>query len=220
ARQSTRLDAFLVSTDSEAIARAAEKEGVPVPFLRPPALAADETSMAAVLRHAIEWYERQSGRTVHSVVTLQPTTPMRTGDDIDAAIARYLAHQPEADSLVSVCEAGQMHPLTLYRASGEYAEPLLRGRLQTTRRQEFERTWWRNGAVYITRRDLLFGTGQVVGARPLAYEMPRERSVNIDEWADLELAEWRMSRCAAAPSATATPLNVADQGESSCRVEQ
>ena len=203
ARESGRLSAYLVSTDSEAIASAAAAEGAPVPFLRPAQLAADDTPMAAVLRHALEWYEREHAATVHSIVTLQPTTPMRTGEDIDAAIGRYLAHQPEADSLISVCDAGPMHPLTLYRPSGVWAEPLLPGRIQTTRRQDFERVWWRNGAIYIARRFLLVERGQVIGARPLTYEMPRERSVNIDDEADLELAEWRMGR-QASPRPTPT----------------
>lgn len=201
AQASRALTAFLVSTDSEQIADVARAAGAPVPFFRPPALAADDAPMAGALRHAVEHYERASGVTVHSVVTLQPTTPLRVAEDIDGALAAYLHHQPDADSLISVCDAGQMHPLTLYHPSGPYAEPWLAGRVQTTRRQEMERVLWRNGAVYITRRDLLWDRAQVVGQQPLWYAMPRVRSVNIDDPLDLALAEWAFAH---APQAGVT----------------
>ena len=193
AQACTKLTDFLVSTDSLQIADIARAGGAPVPFLRPGALATDEAAMPGVLQHALEWYERRHQRRVHSVVTLQPTTPLRLAGDIDAAIEHYITCQPGADSLISVCESGQMHPVTLYRQDGMFAQPLLSGRMQTTRRQEFDRVFWRNGAVYITRRDLLLEQNEVIGQRPLVYEMPRHRSVNIDDLFDFELAEWMLS---------------------------
>lgn len=193
ARGSRRLTDFLVSTDSEEIAAIARAEGAWVPFLRPAELATDQAPTTGVLRHALEFYERHRGP-VHSVVTLQPTTPLRRAEDIDDAIAWYLHGQPEADSLISVCEAGHMNPVTLYCQIGERLEPLLSDSPQTVRRQEFERVLWRNGAIYITRRDLLLTRERIVGDRPLFYEMPRQRSLNIDDRLDLELAEWMLAR--------------------------
>lgn len=194
ARESAGLTDCLVSTDSEEIAEAAAAAGAPTSFRRPAALATDEAPTTGVLQHALEFYERQHHVTVHSVVTLQPTTPVRTSHDIDAALERYLAHQPDADSLISVCDAVHMHPLTLYTERGDWLEPFAAGQSTLTRRQDFSRTLWRNGAIYITRRDLLMDGKRVVGRRPLFYEMSRESSVNIDGEFDLALAEWVLSR--------------------------
>jgi CMP-N,N'-diacetyllegionaminic acid synthase len=193
ARESRMLTAFLVSTDSAEIATVAASGGAPVPFRRPPALATDEAPTTGVLQHALELYEREHRVAVHSVVTLQPTTPLRTARDIDAALEHYLAHQPEADSLISVCEASQMHPRTLYTPRGEWLEAMVEGQSTLTRRQDFDRVLWRNGAIYVTRRDLLMDGKRIVGQTPLFYEMPRECSVNIDEPFDLALAEWILS---------------------------
>ena len=104
-------------------------------------------------------------------------------------MAQFLAGQPAADSLISVCEAAEHHPLTLYFGDGNKLRAVLPGLNPTTRRQDFPPVWWRNGAIYITRRDLLFSADRVVSDEPLAYVMPKLRSANIDEPFDLELAE-------------------------------
>ncbi len=186
------LEAVMVSTDSEEVAQVAREAGGWVPLLRPSDLAGDDTPTWQVLRHAVEFYEGQTGSRVHSVVTLQPTTPLRQARDIEEALDLYLRHQPEADSLVSACVVEHMHPLTLYRPDGPYAKPFLPGEVHTRRRQEWDTVVWRNGAVYISRRELVMVEGAVVGQRPLFYEMPVHRSVSIDTLYDLRLAELHM----------------------------
>ena len=183
------LAACIVSTDDAEIAAVSREYGGHVPFLRPAELSSDQSPTWAALQHALRWYEAEYNRTVLAVVTLQPTTPLRTAEDIDAAIAMFRAGQPSADSLISVCEAGEHHPLTLYYADGDQLDPLLKGLNPTTRRQDFPPIYWRNGAIYITRRDLLFTLNRVVSERPLAYRMPKLRSANIDAPFDIELAE-------------------------------
>lgn len=187
------LSATIVSTDDAEIAEVARAHGGQVPFMRPRELALDSTPTAPVLRHAVEWYEAAYNRDVLAVVTLQPTTPLRTAVDVEGAVDAFLAHQPVAQSLISVCDAAEHHPLTLYFGDGDSLRPVLPGLNPTTRRQDFPPVWWRNGAIYITRRDLLFSGDRVVCDRPLAYRMPKLRSANIDEPFDLELAGLMMS---------------------------
>jgi CMP-N,N'-diacetyllegionaminic acid synthase len=186
---SKRLTHCMVSTDDEEIAAVARKQGADVPFMRPEDLARDHSPTAPVLRHAVEWFEKAHGTPVLAVMTLQPTAPLCTSADIDAAIELFLAHQPDADCLISVCDAGEHHPLTLYHQAGDYLTPMQTGLDPNTRRQDFPATFWRNGAIYITRRDLLFAKDRVTSDKPLAYVMPRARSANIDEPLDLAIAE-------------------------------
>ncbi len=194
AQKAKGMDAFLVSTDSEEIARVAEKAGAWVPFLRPAELATDESPTWCTLKHAIDRYEELTGQVVHSVITLQPTTPLRMPEDIEEAIRIYLQAQPEADCLISACEVGHMHPLTLYHGDGIWLRPFLPGQNHTRRRQEWEKVFWRNGAVYITRRELVVNGSRVVGERPLLYEMPQCRSVSIDTEEDFAKAEAQLRR--------------------------
>ncbi|MEJ5377185.1 MAG: acylneuraminate cytidylyltransferase family protein [bacterium] len=199
AKKAKGMDACLVSTDSQEIARISQEAGAWVPFLRPAELATDESPTWCTLMHAILYYEQISGCMVDSVVTLQPTTPLRLPEDIEGAIRTFKEAQPQADSLISACEADHMHPLTLYRRDGPWLRPFLPGENHTRRRQEWEKIYWRNGAVYISKRDLVMEGHRVVGDQPLLYEMPSIRSVSIDTEEDLELAELRLRYSAPDP---------------------
>jgi CMP-N-acetylneuraminic acid synthetase len=196
---SARLTRCIVSTDDPEIAATARTYGGEVPFIRPEELARDQTPTGPVLRHAVDWFEQSQGRQVFAVVTLQPTTPLCRSPDIDAAIGLFCANQPDADSLISVCDAAEHHPLTLYHREGAYLNPFVTGIDPNTRRQEFPPVFWRNGAIYITRRDLLFAQSRVVSDRPLAYVMPRSQSANIDEPIDLAIAELMLQNAGTPP---------------------
>lgn len=192
AKGSRLLDDFFVSTDSEVIARVSRAEGAQVPFMRPKELAQDDTPTAAVLQHAVKWYEEKHCLNVTAVVTLQPTTPLRLASDIDGAISLFV-NNPEADSLITCYEAVATHPRYMYTREDERVIPLRKER-SLLGRQEFEPVYVRNGAVYITCRDLIMEEGRIMGDKPLGYIMPRERSVNIDEPFDLELALFLLDR--------------------------
>src|SRR5207237_3528356 len=96
---SRQLDRVIVSTDSDQIAAAARREGVEVPFIRPAALADDDTLMIDVVRHACAELAR-AGYVPDAVAILQPTSPLRTAAHIDGAAA--LLESAAADAVVSV----------------------------------------------------------------------------------------------------------------------
>ena len=83
AKNSKALDYFIVSTDDEEIAKIANDEGAPVPFMRPKDIAGAETSMTDVVRHALTHFPD-----TEIVVLLYPTYPFRTGADIDRVVER------------------------------------------------------------------------------------------------------------------------------------
>src|SRR5205807_6276007 len=102
AREATRLTRFVVSTDCDAIAEEARRHGAEVPFLRPAPLASDEAGMVPVLHHAVRWLE-STGTRPDLIVTLQPTSPFRSGVEIDATIEKVVA--TGADSAQTLVEA-------------------------------------------------------------------------------------------------------------------
>jgi CMP-N,N'-diacetyllegionaminic acid synthase len=187
-RESRLLRDCLVSTDSEEIMTVAREAGAWVPFLRPSELAGDTAPTYLTIQHAIRFYESQKGP-VENVVVLQPIAPLRTALDIDKAVEIYLSHRPEADSLISVCKADAYHPQTLYKKGDLFLRPWEKRGEYTTRRQELEPVCWRNGAIYISRRDLVMEGDRLLGDHLAYYEMPRSRSVNIDGLYDFHLAE-------------------------------
>lgn len=189
---SRRLNACTLSTDCQAIADCAAGFGLPARELRPAHLATDTASNTDAVIHAVQQFEHAEQRLVDVIVLLQPTAPMRTATDIDAALDLFFAS--EARSLISVYEGNNVHPNIMYFECGGRLEPVLTADALPGRRQEFRPVFVRNGALYIATRDQLFTNEAFVDTAPAAYVMPRERSVNIDEPFDLEMAQWLMSR--------------------------
>jgi N-acylneuraminate cytidylyltransferase len=173
ARQSRYIDRLVLSTDDEAIASAGRELGCEVPFLRPPALAADHTPGVEPVLHALA---EIPGFDV--VVLLQPTSPLRVGEDIDACIER--ATRAGADACVSVTP-GEGKPEWTFCLDAE-------GRMAPMPK-EMRQGWtpyFLNGAVYAARSRWLAEQRTFVAAGTVAYPMPPERSLDIDTEDDLE----------------------------------
>jgi len=185
ARESRALTRVIVSTDSQAIAEEARRHGAEVPFLRPAELASDEAGMVPVLQHAVRWLEA-TGVRPDVVVTLQPTSPFRTGEEIDRAIACVL--ETGADSAQTLCEASY-HPFFMKTLDGDRTVALFADGKKYVRRQDAPAVYQPSGSVYVTRYHVLMEEGQVLGHDNRGLVMPFEASVNIDtEW-DFLLAE-------------------------------
>ena len=185
-RESTRLGRVIVSTDDPAIAAEARRLGAEVPFTRPADLASDEAGMVPVLQHAVRWLEDSAGIRVDLVVTLQPTSPFRTGADIDRTIEKVL--ETGADSAQTITEASY-HPFFMKTLTGDRTVALFPDGHKFVRRQDAPAVYQPSGAVYVTRRDLLMEQGRVLGDDNRGVVMGFEASVNIDtEW-DFMLAQ-------------------------------
>ncbi|MBU5355391.1 acylneuraminate cytidylyltransferase family protein [Paenibacillus barcinonensis] len=176
----------VVSTDDESIAHVARLAGAEVPFLRPAELATDEAKSIDVLRHAVQHYEEKGHHHEH-VLLLQPTSPLRTATDIREAMKQFL--QSDADSLQSIAPA-RTHPYLLRQRTGiGQLTPYLEAEFHL-RRQDLEKVYELNGALYLMKRNLLMEQGKIVGASNQGYIMPAERSIDIDTLWDFQLAEW------------------------------
>ena len=184
-RESSRLTRFIVSTDSPELADEARRHGAEVPFQRPAELASDQAGMVPVLQHAVRWLE-STGARPDLVVTLQPTSPFRTGDDIDRTVARVI--DTGADSAQTLTEAGY-HPFFMKTLDGDRTVALFADGHKYVRRQDAPAVYQPSGAVYVTRRDVLMNEGRVLGVDNRAIVQGFEAAVNIDtEW-DFLLAE-------------------------------
>ena len=189
-RQSTRITRAVVSTNDEGIAKAARQLGLDVPFARPDALAADDTAMLPVVQHALQAM-RDSGFRPDAVVLLQPTSPLRRADHVDAAIA--LLEGSGAESVVSVVEVPhQFNPVSVLRLDGDRLRPFEGGAtLKTiiTRRQDKPRVFARNGPAVLAMRAATIDAGSLYGDDCRALVMSAEDSLDIDTPWDLALAE-------------------------------
>ncbi len=186
ARSAHTLTRTIVSTDDEHIAEIARTAGADVPFFRPASLAADDTPHLPVLQHALKFAEAADGVTYDIVVTLQPTSPLRLSEDIDSVV--NLLAESDADSAVSVVEYIDHHPAKAKVIEDGMLKSFCAVEAEGTRRQELPRVYWRNGAVYAVRRDVLL-KGRLYGDHVLPYLMPDNRSLDIDCPEDFERGE-------------------------------
>ncbi len=191
ARASGRLARVVLSTDSPEIAAAGEALGLDVPFMRPAGLSADDTPMLPVLQHALETLAA-AGFDADVVVLLQPTSPLRRAEHIDAAIA--LLESSGADSVVSVVEVPhQYHPLSVMTIEGGRLQPMS-GRPTVTRRQDKPRVYARNGPAVLAVRSTVLRAGSLYGSETCPLVMPPRESLDIDDPWDLELAGLILSK--------------------------
>jgi CMP-N-acetylneuraminic acid synthetase len=175
---------MVVSTDSEKIASIAKKWGGNVPFLRPDDISGDDSKSVDVILHALDFYKKQE-RKFNAVILLQPTTPLRTIQDIQNAIELFeTVGQP---SLISTYKEDYVCDLVSYHLRENIAYPINPLHNKGIRRQEHETLYIRNGVIYITCSSFLHQEHKVISDEPAIYVMPKHRSINIDTPEDLEL---------------------------------
>ena len=181
----------VVTTDSQKIAAVAKMHGAEVPFLRPEELAGDETPGILPILHTLNWLAEFEGYRPDYVCCLQPTSPLRTSQDIDAAL-RVLVEK-QADAVVSVTPA-KHHPswLKTMDEEGRVKAFLDRGE-NADNRQDLLPLYALNGAIYLARRTIIQDFRTWYTERTYAYVMPASRSLDIDTVDDLSLADLLLS---------------------------
>jgi len=184
ALRSKHIDRVIVSTDDHAIAKISRKHGADVPFMRPDKLATDKAKSIDAVFHALlslpEKYDY--------VVLLQPTSPLRTADDIDACVKLCVGKR--INSCVSVAES-EKNPHWMYSLDRNgRMHRLIKTKKAIDRRQDMPKSYALNGAVYIAQIDWLSHSKSFVTDETYAYIMPKERSVDIDDEMDFHFAEF------------------------------
>lgn len=175
-----------VSTDDEAIARVATEAGLEVPFLRPAHLSTDTAGSREVMLHAVEYY-RSLGREYDTIVLLQPTSPLRTAEDVRGCIELY---NDRIDMVVSVKPAASNPYYNCFETDSNGFLHISKGDGLYIRRQDAPKAWEFNGAVYVINIESLKAMPMGKFARRVMYEMPTERSIDLDTPADWAIAEY------------------------------
>lgn len=192
-RAGAPIDRVIVSTDDVEIADISRKFGADVPFMRPPELAKSDTPSLPVVQHAIAFAEQERAFTYDWILLLQPTSPLRTEDDILAALA--LIAESGTTAVISITSANASHPRKLKLIVEGILQPFQDDGFQPVRRQDFGYDVYRtNGAIYLARRDVLMQEGSFYGNCPRPLIMPAERSIDIDTQLDFDMAEFLYRR--------------------------
>ena len=189
---SNLVDRVIVSTEDNEIASIAKNCGAEVPFMRSIDLASDTSMVMDSYLQVVDWIAKENSKPIKSFVALLPTVPLRTSKDIDDAIKIF--NDKNANSVISVVEA----PVPLDWNRRITKEGILKNyssEFNTIKnRQELEKTYVPNGAIYVFRTEVLRSTRQYYTEKTYPYVMPRERSADIDELLDFEWVEYLLDK--------------------------
>ncbi|MDA8442317.1 MAG: acylneuraminate cytidylyltransferase family protein [Peptococcaceae bacterium] len=182
AKQSQYIDRLILSSDDAEIIALAQRLGCEIPFVRPAELARDDTPGIAPVLHAITAVPGYD-----YVVLLQPTSPLRSVDDIDGCIAKCVGgSHPVCVSITEVAE----NPYWMYtQNTDDRLVQLLKQEQVGARRQDLPEVYRLNGAVYVAHCECLAQWKSFVNEATAGFVMPQERSCDIDSEFDLFMAD-------------------------------
>ena len=178
-----QIEDLIVSTDCKEVANISERLGVKVPFFRPENISGDSAKSVDYIIHALNFYE-EINKKYDAVIVLQPTSPLKTYNDIVGAIDIFNKYQN--DSLISVYKEETINNLIMYYKDKDEAVPLSKDHNKGVRRQDHGAVYVRNGAIYITNVAYIKKRQNIISDVPLMYEMSKNNSINIDSYEDLE----------------------------------
>lgn len=186
-RELVEIDRAVVSTDDDEIARVAEAAGLAAPFRRPPELSGDRVSDLEVLTHALYECERIDDARYDLVLMLQPTSPLRTPDEVRAALARLVDGGHDSVWTVSPVPLSH-HPKKQLAISGASLSYLDKDGASVVARQQLEPTFVRNGVAYAFTRACLLEQRRILGHNA-GFVVTRGHHVSIDSEEDFALVE-------------------------------
>lgn len=177
-----------VSTDDKEIATIARDWGADVPFIRPAELAADNSPEWAAWQHAVQTMA-DLGRPFDILVSLPPTSPFRSVEDVEACI-QILRDRPEIDVALTVREADRSPYFNMVQVGTDgVAEIVIPSDRQFHRRQDVPKVYDITTVAYAVRSSLILSGNSLFDGRVYGVEVPAERALDIDTPYDLLVAE-------------------------------
>lgn len=176
---------IIVSTDSRKYAEIAEKAGAEVPFIRPQRLATDESATKDVILNVLDKIEQINGGYDYFML-LQPTSPLRTAEDIKGAY--FLLKEKNANAVVSVCETDH-NPLWSNTLDKSLLLDNFLNDNGNNRRQELPTYYRLNGAIYLAQVDYYQNYSDFYKKNSYAYIMNKRESIDVDDIIDFKLAK-------------------------------
>lgn len=183
AQNSRYVDRLVLSSDDEMICNLGQQLDCDVPFKRPKKLASDDATTVDVIKDTVD---RLPGFDI--VIVLQPTSPLRRSEDIDQCLGMLV--EKNYCSIASITKVKD-HPFLTYKTSADgFLEPFVGSRAGLSlRRQDLPEAYVLNGAMYAVETNWFISKLALVSDDTGGFVMPLERSVDIDDWPDLAIAE-------------------------------
>jgi len=188
-KKSKTVNRIIVDTDDQEMAEVGRQGGAEIPFMRPAHLASDKAGHVDVLKYELEFLKEKEGYWPDAVVLIQPTSPLVKPEDIDACVELIL--KEDLDSVETVFEVGTIfHP---YRVRHIDQNGFTKFFMPKERAESMKTGNWPKiyavDAVFCFKPDTLYKYGTLQGEKSKSIIIPRSRACDIDDPADIILAE-------------------------------
>lgn len=185
--------AVAVSSDSDAILSAAQEAGASILIKRPENLATDTAAKVPAILHCLVEAERQLGKKANVLVDLDATSPLRLPEDIVNAVA--LLEQTGATSVITGTRARRSPYFNIVELDENGCARLSKTLPKAvSRRQDSPKCFDMNASIYVWRRDAFVAAPAVFYDDTRLYEMPEDRSIDIDSEFDFEIVQYLMEK--------------------------
>lgn len=176
-----QLAAIYVSSDDEKILSVAKRPGIHL-HRRPEEIATDDSPVTDTVKQVLQLAEKELQMNFDAIMLLQPTAPIREPQHIEEAIS--LLQYAECNSVISVCEMEDVHPARMYQLEGDTLQPYF-PEMEQMRRQDLPKTYFRNGSIYLVRREAFLQQHSLMAKPSRPYLMPSKYLANVDDRRDL-----------------------------------
>ncbi len=188
AKKSKKLTNYIISTDSIKIKKIAQKYKVDVPFLRPKKFSKDNSSSASAIKHALLECEKIFEKKFDYIVELMATNPLKSVIDINNVIKIILRNK--ADSVIAVNKLFDHHPARIKKIiKGRLYDFAIKEKLESRRQDLKPNAYIRSGSIYAMSRKFVMNKKRYYSGKSLAYILPENRTINIDDKNDLIIAK-------------------------------
>lgn len=193
AKNSGLFDRLAVSSDDDAILDVARREGVDLAVKRPAALAGDRAGKLPAIRHCAEEAQTQSGIAFDVFVDLDATAPLRDVADIRGAVA--LLEERGCSNVITGCQSRRSPYFNMVERRPDGSVGLSKPvDMAVLRRQDAPDCFDMNASVYAWNSEAFWAGPQVFYDDTMLFEMPEERSLDIDTPLDLEIVSYLLSK--------------------------
>jgi len=181
----------VVSTDSEEIAEISRDYGAKVPFIRPRELATDESPEWLSWRHALEFLQVSSSGLPEVMVSLPPTAPLRSAEDVENCLMKYA--KGNCDVVITVTEAHRNPHFNMVRENDDGSVSLFTEDTKIQRRQDAPLVRDMATVCYVANSEFVLSHGSIFEGRVLAVDVPKVRAIDIDSLLDFRIAEFLLN---------------------------
>jgi CMP-N,N'-diacetyllegionaminic acid synthase len=183
-----------VSSDSQEILKAAGDYGADILIERPQELATDTAAKLPVIQHCFIESEKRTQKHFDFVVDLDCTSPLRSVQDIQDSL-RLFQSSPSASNLITGAPARRSPYFNLVQKnSAGFIELAGKSEKPILRRQDAPVCYDMNASIYIWSRESLLKSEKVIQAQTIIFEMPEERSLDIDSELDFQFVAYLLER--------------------------